>query len=410
MRLLFISKYAAGLESSKPTRQYFFSKHLAAQGVEVKLIFSRSNGSNDVPNFTGLFNSQTDDNLETVILNGPRINFGFNLLRLWSWILFEVNNFRYYPKIKKWKPDVVLISSLSILTFLFGVFLKKSLKIPLILEVRDIYPLTLIEVGGLNKYNPFVIILRLIEKYGYKNADLIISSLENTERYFDEVAGKKINFLWLPMGFDNNLYNSDLNKSARDIQNEIIKLKGSGKFIVGYAGTIGTANALDELMKISQSKDIIDNKIHFVFIGDGPLKHLCSKEYSNNAITFYHSIEKKYIPEVLGQCDVLINTWLNKPIYDYGISPNKWIEYMYAERPIILALNSDSKIFSEANCGWKVPSQDSEALLNVILKVKDISPDELNTCGKNGKRYLFENLSYEVLTYKLYLEISKLIK
>lgn len=410
MKIIIISKYASGYETEKPTRQYFYAKHLSKMGHDVKLIYSRSNGKQNIPKFNSYYKSSKKEKLEIVILNGPIINLGFNIKRLWSWIHFEINNFRYFPQIKKWKPDVVMVSSLSILTFLFGIFLKRKLKIPLILEVRDLYPLTLIEIGGFSQKNPLIKLLKKIEKKGYQNADLIISSLENTEKYFHTVSEKKINYLWLPTGFEEEIYESNPNEQVEDICNIIINLKNSGKFVVGYAGTLGKANALEELMKITTDKKIMEENIHFIFIGDGPLKQFYQQLYQSNSCTFFPALEKKYIPLILKNCDILINTWLDKPIYRFGISPNKWIEYMYAARPILLAFNYESKIFKEASCGWQIPAQNAEELKKAIINAKNTEAEMLDCMGTNGKNYLINNLSYETLSKTLDDKIKDIIE
>ncbi len=226
MNILFISKYAAGPESGRPSRQYLYANQLAKMGNNVRLVCSRSNGNGtNNPEFKGYYKFIKEENIEKIILNGPLITVGFNFKRVWSWLLFEINNFRYYRQIKKWMPDIVLVSSLSILTFVYGVFLKRKLHIPLIVEVRDLYPLTLIEVGALSKNNPFVSFLKQIEKFGYKNADLIVSTLENTESYFQSVVQKDVNYLWLPMGFSANIYNSNLKTQDMRIIDTINELK-----------------------------------------------------------------------------------------------------------------------------------------------------------------------------------------
>lgn len=185
MKILYISKYAAVPVSGHPTRQYFFSKCLAEFGNSVMLIYSNSNGLQHNGQDSSELTQEIDGYLLIQKLKGPSIALGMNLKRIWSWMFFEYQIFKNLRRIKDFQPDIIIVSSLSILTFLSGVYLKKLLKRPLVLEVRDLYPLTLIEIGGFSKYNPIVQILGVIEKYGYKNADLILSTLENTRNYFE---------------------------------------------------------------------------------------------------------------------------------------------------------------------------------------------------------------------------------
>src|SRR5690606_4692532 len=129
------------------------------------------------------------------------------------------------------------------------------------------------------------------------------------------------------------------------------------------------ANALNNLLRLTKDKMISKNNIYFVFLGSGPNKEEYIQKYSSKNVSFFDSINRKYLPFVLNKCDVLLNTWLCRPIYHYGISPNKWIDYMFASRPVILALSAESKIFREGNFGWKIPAEDYERLKEIVLEV-----------------------------------------
>jgi len=128
----YISKYAGKPNKPGPIRQYLFSKQFAEKGYPVILISSNSNGF-DYEKFKGLFKEEKiNENFTHVIINGPEITLGFSLKRIWSWIVFEWNLLRYFFNRRPQKNDVVIVSSLSILTFLTGILLKKLFKVKLI--------------------------------------------------------------------------------------------------------------------------------------------------------------------------------------------------------------------------------------------------------------------------------------
>ena len=409
MKILFVSKYASIKPLGKSSRQYLYSKKLVELGNEVMLVFSRSSYNNNIPKFKGLYKVFKEGRLISVMLNGPSIKQGINFKRIFSWLLFEVNLFLFFKRIASFKPNVVIISSLSILTFLFGVFIKKILKIPLIIEVRDIYPLSIVEVGGFSKKNPLVRFLSWVEKFGYKNADYIISSLENAKDHFEKVNKAPLNFKWLPMGFQKDIYVETPDKQTEEIIAEIIKKKQAGKFIIGYAGSFGKANALNDLMEITQDEQIKSERISFIFIGEGPLKEGFIKKFTSNSTSFFPPVQKKYLPIILSECDILVNTWLAKPIYRFGVSPNKWIDYMYSGRPILLALNSSSRIFNKADCGWQFAAENKLELKKNIMKAKNTDKKILDKLGLNGKRYLTTELSYDKLGKELETILKKVV-
>lgn len=396
MKILYISKYTILPEFGSPTRQYFLSKALAEMGDnQVMLIGSRST-LGTVPDVNGLFTKRTEDRLQMVTLNGPKINLGFNMKRLKSWWTFEQNLFRFRKWIREFMPDRILVSSLSIMTFVTGVWLKKWLKRPLILEIRDIYPLTLIEVGGYSKKHPAVVLLSWIEKYGYRNADKIISTLPNAKEHIASVIDSPFRFKWIPMGVDTDYFRIDPTVSVPDINPE-------KKFIVGYAGTLGKANALDELFEAAVQLRDSHPHIEFVFIGDGPLKDSYQQQYkSATNIRFLPAVRKNELQPYLQQMDLLVNTWLDKPIYRFGISPNKWMDYMLAAKPILVAYNGYRCIIDEAGCGKFVAAENTEAIKNGILEFAAMSPEQRAEMGANGKKYLLDNLTYNKLARDLY--------
>ncbi|HSB93157.1 MAG TPA: glycosyltransferase family 4 protein [Flavitalea sp.] len=400
MKLIYISKYTILPEFGSPTRQYFLSKALAEiKGNEVMLIGSRSTLGN-VPDIHGLYQKRTEDHLQMVTLNGPRINLGFNIKRLKSWFTFEKNLIRFRSSIRRFKPDHILVSSLSILTFLSGVYLKRWLKRPLIIEIRDIYPLTLLEVGGYSKRHPAVMFLSWVEKFGYSNADMIISTLPNAKEHIASVINKPFRFKWLPMGIDTEYFNIARGTNDPDINPD-------KKFIVGYAGTLGKANALDALFEAAVDLETNSN-IQFIFMGDGPMKAEYQRRYGSlSNVKFLAPVKSNELQPYLQQMDLLVNTWLDKPIYRFGISPNKWMDYMLSARPILVAYNGYRCIIEEAGCGKFVAAENKDAIRDGILEFAAMPPEQRKKMGENGRKYLLENHTYKQLAKELYTFIQE---
>lgn len=403
--ILFISKYIRTLEEGTPTRHYFFCKNLIKRGHQVKIIKSRASFAANLPPFKGYYKLDREETLELVTINGPLIPRGFTIKRLVTWFSFEFGVIRYLRSLKNYRPDIVIVSSLSIFTFLTGIWLKRKFGIPLIVEVRDIYPLTLTDVAGYKKYNPLILIMGFIEKLGYRNADYIVSSLDHLDVHVRNIIGRNFKFKWIPTGFEKEIYE---NLPEPENQESLIKikvLKESGNFLIGYAGTIGLANALDMVFDAARKMQLINPKIQFVFIGNGPLKsNYKEKNRDLNNIHFIDFVKKQYLPDLLSYFDILINTWKKSDIYSYGISPNKWNEYMYSGRPFILSHDYNSKIFDEATCGWQIPANDIEQLIEKINTITMMDRHELDILGDNGRKYLLNKLSYTYLS-SLYEEV-----
>ncbi len=397
----YISKYAVIPGDGIPTRQYFFSKYIARNNYDVTLFSSKSAGIKNCK-VKGIARKKKIDGLNHILINGPEISLGFSVKRIFSWVIFEALLFISPFFLKPKKPDVIIVSSLSLLTVITGFLFKKIYKAKLIFEVRDIWPLTIVELKNLSPKNPFVFLLGKIEKFGYKHADFIVGTMPGLNIHIQNLIDKKIRFESIPMGIDTEFYNH-----PKKISSEIINQLPKDKFIVGYAGSIGIANCVNEIVEAAEKLENINTNIFFAVIGEGSEKAKLEKRAETmKNIVFLPGVPKEEIQNFLVLCDLLLNPWQDKEIYKYGVSPNKWIDYMYAEKPVIISYNGYKTIINEAKCGEFIPANKPELLAEKILEYSEKSSKELKQIGQNGKDYLMKNLTYNTLAGK-YIDIIK---
>jgi len=121
-------------------------------------------------------------------------------------------------------------------------------------------------------------------------------------------------------------------------------------------------------------------------------------------------ISKEKVQVVLSKCDVVLNPWKDLSIYRFGISPNKWIDYMKAGKPIIVCYNGYRSIVNEANCGSFIEAENPELLETEILRYKNMPKERRQRIGMNGRYYLEENLSYQKLSRDLLTEMQKSVE
>lgn len=395
----YISKYAVIPSDGNPTRQYFFSKYIARNGYDVTLFSSRSAGIK-VKKIKGIVRKNEIDGITHCLINGPQLSLGFSLKRILSWIIFETLLFVSPFFLKPKKPDVIIVSSLSLLTVLTGFLFKKIYKAKLIFEVRDIWPLTIVELKNLSFKNPFVFILRSIEKFGYKHTDFIVGTMPKLDEHIQNSIKRSFKFECIPMGFDPDFY-----VETKIIPAEIKKQIPENKFIVGYAGSLGIANCVDEIVSAAEKLVKVNTDIFFSILGEGALKAELEKRAQNlKNIVFLPKIPKNEVADFLSACDLLLNPWQDKKIYKFGVSPNKWIDYMYSAKPIIVSYNGYKSIINEARCGDFIPANNPELLADKILEYSKKSTEELKQTGQNGKDYLLQNLTYDILARK-YIDI-----
>ncbi len=388
----YVSKYfESPTESSPGGRPFLVWKELAKDGFNAVVITSDSNHLMYTPRVEGKVLEQNLEGVRVFWLNTLKIKTAKSFKRILSWLHFEYRLF-FMNKKNLPAPDLIVVSSLSLLTILNGLYLRRKYKCKLAFEIRDIWPLTLTEEGGYSKNNIFVKVLAYVEKLGYKHADYIIGTMPNLGEHVANILGYEKEAYCLPMGVPDQVI--DISTDLVD-QSYFDKYFPEGKFFVVYAGTVGITNALDIFFECAQKMSGNDN-IHFVLLGDGGLKSSYMARYGSlKNLTFAERVEKYQVQSVLSRADVLYLSTFPSEIWKYGQSLNKMIDYMLAGKPVIASYSGYPSMLNEADSGFFVPAGDLNALVEKIEALYALPKEERIEIGKRGRRWLLENRTYQ---------------
>lgn len=395
----YISKYSSPLKYGLGSRHFYLAREFNELKKRTIIFSSDSNHLTKFPEFPATYFRESIDGVETWWIKTLKYKGSASIRRILSWLDFEIKLW-LMPKAKIARPDVVIVSSLSLLTILNGFWLKKRYRCRLFFEIRDIWPLTLVEEGGFRRWNPFIMILAWVEKFGYLKSDVIIGTMPNLSEHVKAVTGKNPPCYCFPLGFDPALY--EQSEPLPDGYEE--RYIPRHKFIVGYAGSIGRANALETLIRCAERMK--DNPhVHFVLIGDGGMLSGYQKRISGLPnISFAPKVKKLQVQSFLRRCHVLYFGAGKSKIWHYGQSLNKMIDYMYAGKPVIASYSGYPSMLNEAQSGVFVPAEDVRALKNAILAYARMPRERLEQIGKRGKAWLLQNRRYD----KIAREYAKL--
>ncbi|WP_457611474.1 glycosyltransferase family 4 protein [Lutibacter sp.] len=395
-----LNQTAGKPDSGWGERHYYFAKYWVEKGYAVKII----SGS-----YNHLFINQPKITDKTFTLENVEDNITFcwvkisrydggSIFKLWSMIVFAFKILFLKAKLLG-KPDIIIVSSMPIFQILSGIYLRRKYNVKkLIFEIRDLWPLTPMYLSGYPKYHPVVIVMKWIEKIGYKKSDKIVSLLPNAGKYINSISNNPSKFSWISNGIDQNLLKSE------PLPSHICKKIPKGKFIVGYTGTMGMANALEYLIEASiEMKNNSD--IHFVLVGDGYLKDkLMRLTCDNSNITFINKISKNQVQNVLKMFDLCFIGRNNTKLFDYGVASNKYFDYMLAKKPILESSNRIKSPAELSDCGLIVQPESSNAIIEGIYKLKSMSKEQLNNMGEKGFIYVKKYHNFEYLSFK-YLKL-----
>lgn len=379
-------------------RHYYIAKHLKeTQKYNTLLITSSfSHAPYRHNKIKGLYKFVNKD-IATLILRGNVYHKSHGIGRIISWIIFSINLFivPFISRKKVPKPDIIVLSSLPLLPVLNILIFKKIFypKSKFIFEIRDLWPLSAMELGNYSEKNVFMKFLGYLEKLAYSKSDLIVSVLPRADKHIAEVLnGKDFKYKWITNGYEL----PDEQENIDDIFSDKIDDK---TFNIGYAGTIVIANPLDTI--ISVVSKLKEENVHLYILGGGPEKERLlklSEDFDN--IHFLDRVPKQYVRLFLSKMDVLFMGKGTKDtkIYSFGTSQLKTFDYFYAKKPIIQALGSNENPVIYSNSGYVVPPEDPDALKEKILYFKSLSKRECDHYGERGYQYLLDHCTYKKIS------------
>lgn len=319
--------------------------------------------------------------------------------RVWNMVVFTLRTWwigrklvRKVPEIGK--PDVVVGSSPHLLTPLAAYWVARHYRVPFVMEVRDLWPQTMIDVGELGEQHTIIGVLQDLEKFLYHRAKRIITLGPQMSEYITALGVSPEKIVWIPNGVDLSRFDCAV---STELDHE--------GFQVMYLGAHGQADALDVLIqaaKVVQDKGF--SEIRFVLVGDGPEKPrliALAKELELHNVEFHAPVPKSKVPRTLHEADAFVLNLERAGVFRYGVSSNKLFDCMTAARPVIFAVESSNNPIEEAQCGLAVPPRDPEALAEAVIRLYKMPEEERKAMGRRGREYVEKYHAVPILADKL---------
>lgn len=403
-KILLVCNYAnVPKYSSLGFRHYFLAKEWVKLGYDVTVLSSSFNHfTYKTPICNERFNLEMIDKVKFIWVKNINYKNPHGFLRILNWLNFAISCFRFNSK----NYDYIICSSPSVFNIipylLKNYFYKKS---KLIFEVRDIWPLTLTSIGRYSIYNPFIYFLKYLEKISYEKSDLIIGTMGNLKQHIKNITNNKFKFGFVPQGYDINYLKNSEKYNIRSL----CKFPKRSKFVIGYAGSMSISNNLDTIISSAKEIEKITPHINFYFLGDGiEKKRLLNMSKELNNVYFFDKVQKKYVISFLNQCDVLYDSVKKTDIYDYGISRNKMIDYMYSSKPILFSYSGYEDIITKVKNGFIIEPDNVVHLTKKIIQISKIDKKVLKSIGARGKEFITKKRQFKHLAFN-YLKLVEKI-
>lgn len=323
----------------------------------------------------------------------------------WRFVRYFLSCYNYYQIAKRIEgADIIFSESTPPILGATAAFIKKKKHIPLVYNLQDIFPDSLVLTGISSENSKMWKIGRKIENFTYANADRIITISEDFKNNILEkgVPIEKISVVY-------NWVDQNSVVSIPREENKLFNMYGldRSKFYVTYNGNIGLSQNMDMLLGVA--KDLEANEdIQFVLVGNGTylneVKRII-KERNVHNVTLLPFQPYEDISHVFSLGDVSLV--ISKPGTGNGCVPSKTWSIMSASRPVLANFDENElkTIVESHNCGIFTKAGDKVAFTDAILKLYN-DRDLCRTMGRNGRQFVMDHLTREVGTQK-YVDVIK---
>lgn len=398
MNILYIEHYAGSPEMGMEFRPYYLAREWIKAGHQVRMIagdYSHLRLRN--PEVTADFQEEMIDGIayqwiKTGTYEGNGVSRALTM-------------FRFVHKIRKkakyiaanWKPDVIITSSTYPLDTYAGQKIRKftrredGRKATLIHEVHDMWPITLIEIGGMKKSHPFVMLMQMGENSFCRHSDFVVSLLCAAKEYFVQHGMAPEKFRAIMNGVVLSEWENPT-PLPEEHQRLLTKLHDENRFIFCFFGSVNVSYAIEYLIKAQQKLN--DKRAAIVIVGEGNQKEELKRKAGKD-VYFLPRIPKTAIPSLTEQIDCCYVGALHNDMFRFGICMNKLFDSMMSGKPILYAVDAPNNFIRDYRCGVSVKAEDADALAEGMKQILRLSDEERAQMGRNGREAVLEHFSYE---------------
>jgi glycosyltransferase involved in cell wall biosynthesis len=308
----------------------------------------------------------------------PNKGFGGRTL---NYISYMISAITFCSLVKD--VDVVVSTSPQFFCGMAGYFVSRLKRKPWVLEIRDLWPESIIAVGAISN-RKVIDLLEGLETFMYRNAARIISVTNSFKAHIVKRGIPPERISVITNGADLERY-VPLPKENRFRE----ELGLNGKFVASYVGTHGMAHALDTIFRAAEKlKD--SPQFVFLLVGDGAERDALVKTHESlglRNIIMLPQQEKSRMPEIIAASDVNL-VLLKKADLFKTVIPSKIFEAMAMERPLILGVEGESKaIIVEADCGICIEPENARELVNALVTLCEDKEAAIRL-GRNGRSFV----------------------
>jgi colanic acid biosynthesis glycosyl transferase WcaI len=393
VNILYVSQYYPPEMGAPAARVSAFARRWAEQGHGVTVLTTFPNHPTGIipPEYRGHARLVEDDRGVRVIrtLLYAAANKGI-VKRGLCYVSFALSSLvQGYGPIGR--PDVVIATSPQFLVTLSGWMLSRLKGVPLVTEIRDLWPDSIVAVGAFPATSPLVRGLGILERFVYAQSALVISVTRSFVPVLKERGARRVAFI--SNGADPRAFAPTADRAALRDRHGL-----GDRFVASFVGTLGMAHGLNTVLDaaeiLRERKDVL-----FWLVGEGArrseLEAEARRRHLDN-VRFEGQVPRDEIPGILQASDAALVLLRPDPLFE-TVLPSKMFEAMAAACPVILGVRGESRaLLDESGGGIAIEPGSGTALAHAVTELA-ADPRERRRRGELGRVYVTSRLSHDAL-------------
>jgi glycosyltransferase involved in cell wall biosynthesis len=297
------------------------------------------------------------------------------------------------------RPDVVVASSPTLFSALSAWFMARLLRAPFVLEVRDLWPEAITDLG-LMRPGPSVDLLRRLARFLYDRASRVVLVTEGFANRLGEQGVPREKLAVIPSGADLRLFSPHTDgRPAR-------KKLGlhPDRFVAAYVGSHGVSHGLDCLLDAAARQP----EVCYLLVGDGSERERLLAERDRRRLANVHmlpSVPKAEVPGLYAAADVCLVPLRDVPVFETFV-PSKLFEVLAAGRPTVGAVRGEAReILRRSGGALLVEPGDSIGIAAAVERLR-ADPFLLATLGRQARAFAEQHYDRDALAAR-YLDVLR---
>lgn len=381
MRILFLTHNFPPETNALASRTYEHAKLWVKMGHQVEVVTCAPNHPK----------GQLYSGYRNALFQRERMD-GIDVVRVWTFlaanegiVLRSLNYLSFLlsgalQSIRLQHPDVVVSSSPQMFSGLIGYPVSRLKRAPWVLEIRDLWPESIVAVGALRR--GFVVrVLEAVERFAYRRADHIVSVTTSFLTHFESLRVARDKVSVVTNGADLELFAGPVRDTALASE-----LGLAGKFVAAYVGTHGMAHALSTVLQAADRLRDRDD-IRFLLVGSGAEQTSLREQRDAMKLSNVVMLDQQprsRMPAIWGLAGASIVHLRKTPLF-CTVIPSKIFEAMAMGVPILLGVEGEAAaIVINAKAGLLFEPENAQALAAAVSQLAD-DREQAKHFGESGR-------------------------